>query len=291
MAEPDHLHRFVIEHSRVRGELVQLDATWQALLERSRYPAPVRRVLGETLAGVALLAATIKFEGSLILQTRGDGPLHLLVVQANADRSMRGLARWHGDIQSGTRFSDLMGQGHLVLTIDPGAGKERYQGIVELEGEHIAGVLEHYFFRSEQLPTRLWLAADERRAAGLLLQDLPGSSDDRDAWRRSVHLAETITERELIGLAPRELLFRLYHEEDVRLFRPQPVRFHCGCSRERVASVLRGMGREEITGILSEQGAVSVDCEFCSRGYRFDAVDVEQLFAAGDQPEVGATRH
>jgi len=286
----DSLHRFVFEHTNVRGELVHLDATWQAILERHAYPEPVRELLGQAMAAAALLSATIKISGSLTLQLQGSGPVNLLVVQAGANRTLRGLAHWEGDLASGD-FRRLVGDARIALTIDPGEGGDRYQGIVAAEGASLAASLEDYFARSEQLATRLWLAADGQRAAGMLLQQLPGSTEDADAWNRDVHLGETVTDAELLGLPTRELLRRLYHEEDVRLFEPEPVSFRCSCSRERIESVLRGLGYDEVQDILQEQGSIKVNCEFCNQAYEFDAVDAERLFAASDQPEVPQTRH
>lgn len=285
----DRLHRFIIERSNVRGKLIHLDATWQALLERNNYPAPVREVLGQALAATALLASTIKFDGSLILQTNSDGPLRMLVVQASSRRTLRGLAHWSGAVD-GLSFEQLVGDGRLAITIDPGKG-DRYQGIVALKGGSFAAVLQQYFLQSEQLPTRLWLAADASRAAGLLLQNLPGEERDADAWERCAMLADTLSEQELLDLPAETLLRRLYHEEQVRLFRPEGVRFECGCSRERVGAVLISMGREELGLTLAEQDVVTVDCEFCAAAYTFDAVDIEQLIIAGEETPLSQTRH
>ena len=267
----------------MRGELVRLDSTWRAVLERHNYPAPVQAVLGECLAAVALLAATIKFEGTITLQASGRGPLKLLVVEATHQRTMRALARFDAELSEDMDFSALLGEGRLAITVDPGAGKERYQGIVALEGNTLADALRGYFERSEQLPTRLWLAAHDSRAAGLLLRRLPGdelaSEEDADAWRRSQILTETITTRELLELDPTALLWRLYSQEQIRLFSPEGWQFHCTCSRERVRTMLYGLGREELDSILAEEGKVSVDCEFCRATYGFDEVDVGELLA------------
>lgn len=296
-SERDSLHRFVFERLGVRGELVQLDASFRAVLERHRYPGPVQRPLGEALAAVLLLTATLKFEGSLILQAQGAGPLRTLVAQATHNRTVRGLARWHGDVPQGN-LKQQFGDGRLVLTLDP-LGGERYQGIVPLEGSGLGAAIEAYFGTSEQLPTRLWLAVDGRRAVGLMLQRLPagvadgagsGAADvhqaaveegdlDRDGWNRTTMLADTVSERELLDLPVHDLLRRLFHEEDVRLFEPEPVAFRCSCSRGRIAATLRAIGRDEIDAILREQGDVGVTCEFCNRDYRFDAVDAHELFA------------
>ncbi len=280
MRSHDNLQRFVFEGAPIRGEIVRLDATWRAVLERRDYPPAVRDILGEFMAAAALLTATIKFEGRLIMQVKGTGPIKLLVVECTSTRAMRGLAQWEGEPSPGP-VAKLLGGGQLVITIDPEEGRERYQGIVTLEGMTVAEALEHYFAQSEQLETRLWLAADLEQAAGMLLQKLPDSQQqDTETWARAVHLGSTITRGELLSLPVPDVLQRLYHEEDIRLFARKPVSFRCSCSRDRVEAVLRMLGHAEVQGILAEQGEVSVDCEFCGSHYEFDAVDAEQLFAA-----------
>lgn len=288
--DTDCLHRFVFEHSDVRGELAHLDTAWQAVLERKDYPPPVRELLGQAIVAATLLSATIKIDGSLHLQLQGDGPLNLLLVEVTAQRTLRGLAHWSGDVPAGTLL-DQVGNARLTLTIDPGSGGERYQGLVAIEKEDLAAALEDYFQQSEQLDTRLWLAASEERACGMLLQRLPGKNVKDDDWQHDVCLGETISADELLQLSTRELLRRLYHEQDVRLFDAEPVSFRCSCSRERIETTLRGLGYAEMQSILEEQGSVSVNCEFCAHGYEFDRVDVERLFAAAHQPDVPQTRH
>lgn len=290
MNDRDSLHRFLFEHLSMRGELVHLDTAWRAVLERREYPLPLRRLLGEAMAATALLSAAIKFQGLLTLQLQGQGPLHLLVVQATPEGNLRGLARWRDEVRDAP-LSALCAEGTLTITIDPGLGKDRYQGIVSLTGNSLSASLEAYFEHSEQLSTRLILAADERCAAGLLLQRLPGESEDADAWHRIATLAATLTEAELLELDAREVLHRLFHEEDLRLFEAQTLSFRCSCSLQRTESMLRSLGREEVRQILEEQGNVSVECEFCGMTYAFDAVDVEGLFATEVQPDVPATRH
>lgn len=295
--ERDSLHRFVFEHTNLRGELVHLDASWQAVLERHPYPPVVRELLGQAMAASVLLGATIKFQGSLILQVQGEGPITLLVVQATNDRTLRGMAQWQGEVEPAA-LNELFGKGRLVITIQPEGKRERYQGIVDLGDQGLAEALEGYFQRSEQLPTRLWLAADGRYAAGLLLQRLPVDHDDvhdkaeaEENWARITQLASTVTEQELLELPFRELMHRLYHEETVRAFESEPVSFRCSCSRERIEETLRGLGYQEVHGILQEQGKVSVDCSFCNQHYEFDSVDVERVFAADVSPQVPKTRH
>ena len=291
MITGDSLQRFIFENAPIRGEIVHLDATWQAVLERRHYPPRVRSVLGELMAAAALLTSTLKFDGRLIMQMQGNGPVSLLVVECTSDRAMRAVAQWKGEVPEAP-LSEIVGDGRLAVTIDPQKGKERYQAIVNLEGSSVAEAFENYFSRSEQLATRLWLAADAHQAAGMLLQRLPDEPDtDDDAWMRAVHLGSTITHQELLALPVREILHRLYHEEDIRLFARMPVSFRCSCSRDRVETVLRMLGHDEIRSILEEQGAVRVECEFCGSHYEFDPIDAEQLFAAPHGVPATSTRH
>jgi molecular chaperone Hsp33 len=287
----DTMQRFLFEDAPIRGEIVRLDATWRAVLDRRDYPPALRDVLGEFMAAAALLVTTLKFNGRLIMQAQGDGPVKLLVVECTSERAMRGLAHWEGDVQSGT-LAEMLGRGKVAITIDPEGSKERYQGIVSLEGNTVAEALEHYFATSEQLDTRLWLAADGAQAAGMLLQKLPREAEvDFDAWGRAVHLGSTVTRDELLHLPAREIIHRLYHEEDIRLFSGTPVSFRCSCSRERVEAVLRMLGHNEVRSIIDERGAIDVDCEFCGSHYRLDAVDAEQLFAAAHMTDASPTHH
>ena len=287
----DSLQRFIFEHAPIRGEIVHLDATWRAVLERRDYPPRVRDVLGELMAAAALLTSTIKFDGRLIMQVQGSGPVSLLVVECTSDRTMRAIAQWDGEVPDAP-LSELVGDGRLAVTVDPLKGRELYQAIVELEGLSVAEAFENYFARSEQLATRLWLASDTRQAAGMLLQRLPDSplSDD-EAWIRAVHLGSTITREELLALPVAEIIHRLYHEEDIRLFSRMPVSFRCSCSRRRVETVLRMLGRDEVHSILAEQGSIRVDCEFCGDSYEFDRIDAEQLFAGVHGTPATTTRH
>ena len=287
----DTLTRFLFEHAEVRGEIVRLDATWRAVLANHDYPEPIRSLLGEMMAAAALLAATLKFEGSLIMQMQGSGPVTLAVVECSSDFHLRATAKWRDDLAPGD-IAALLGQGKFVISLDPKNGNQIYQGIVALEGATVAEVLEHYLLQSEQLETRLWLAADGEQACGLLLQRLPEKvSEDADAWNRALNLGNTLSTEELLHLPAREILHRLFHEEDLRLFEPHPVSFRCTCSRERVADMLRLLGLDEVHSILVEQGKIEVDCEFCNRNYYFDAVDAEQLFAAEVVTQPGTTRH
>jgi molecular chaperone Hsp33 len=287
---PDTLQRFVFEHLPVRGMVVHLDAAWRAVLERRDYPAPVRDLLGELMAAASLLAATIKFEGRLTIQAKGHGPVRLLVVECTSRQTLRAIAQWQGEIRPAP-LAELLGDSRLAITIEPEEGA-RYQGIVEIDAPTFGEALEHYFERSEQLTTRVWLATDPARAAGMLLQQLPGQPwQDSDDWVRLTHLGSTLSRQELLELPVRTLLHRLFNEDDIRLFDGQPVSFRCSCTRPRVESALRMLGLAEVRSILAERGKVEVDCEFCGQHYELDQIDAEQLFVASAVAGTPATRH
>ena len=289
MADTDSIHRFLFEQTGIRGNLVHLDASWRAILGNHPYPQAVGVHLGQALAAVALLSATIKFDGSLILQVQGAGPLRTLVAQATSARTLRGIARWSGELPANGSLAECASEGRLVLTIERAHG-EPYQGVVPLAGHGIGEALEHYFVTSEQLPTRLWLAADEGRAAGLLLQRLP-ADEAADDWARIGMLANTITPEELLRLSTLDVLHRLFHEEDVRLFESEPLSYRCGCSRTRIGDMLRTLGEAEVRSMIAEQGGVEVTCEFCNRNYRLDAVDAGQLFTQPTHHTPSTSQH
>jgi molecular chaperone Hsp33 len=306
MHDRDSLHRFLFEQYPIRGHLVHLDASWRALIEHREYPEAIRTVLGEAAVASLLLAATIKFEGVLSLQLQGDGPVHLLLAQCTSGLGVRGLARYREEAATDGTFSqvegitDLVGSGNLTVTVETEESSQRYQGIVPITGARLAESLQTYFENSEQLPTRLWLYADENGASGMLLQRLPGEGGSAaatdpqvvdDAWRRVQLIGETLTPEELRTLTDAEILHRLFNEDDVRLYEPAPVFFRCRCSRERVSGVLQGLGEAEARAILAEQGKIEVRCDFCNRAYVFDAVDVAQLFNAGVPGDSGGSVH
>lgn len=287
----DTLQRFLFEHAPVRGEIVHLDATWRAVLERHDYPPALRQALGELMAAAALLAATLKLKGSLILQMQGKGPVSLLVVECTGELSMRATARWQGELPE-AGLAALVGDGRCVITLDPKDGKQAYQGIVPLDGGSVAEILQQYMSRSEQLETRFCLAADDQCAAGMLLQKLPEqATQDEDAWDRLGHLAATLQPAELLELPAEQILHRLFHEEDLRLFEPHIVNFRCSCSRQGVANMLRMLGQAEVRSIVAEQGSIEIQCEFCNHHYSFDAVDAEQLFASDLTPPGSKSTH
>lgn len=294
MHDRDCLHRFLFEHYPIRGHIVHLDSSWRALLEHREYPSVIRDTLGEAVAASVLLAATLKFEGTLSLQLKGQGPMHLMLAQCSDVLGVRAVARYK-EAEYRRDLASLSGEGTLTVTVENEDVSQRYQGVVPLTGERLSDCLRNYFETSEQLPTRLWLHADENGASGLLLQRLSDDSVksrsagsrahemDRaeidDAWHRVQLLGDTLKPEELQTLSDRNLLRRLFAEDDVRLFESAPVFFRCRCSRERVVGMLRALGPEEVRSVLAEQGHVEVRCDFCNRAYRFDSVDVEQLFA------------
>lgn len=289
MTDTDLSHRFTIEDSPVRGELVQLDSTYKTIMAKHNYPLELERLLGQMMAAAVLLSSTLKFEGMMIIQARGNGPLSLATVECTHQKALRAVAQWEGDL-SGQAFSQLMQGAHLAITIAPQNG-ERYQGIVPLERDSLAGCLEDYFERSEQLRTRLWLAEGDQKAAGLMMQFMPYNSEVNtpeseltESWVRVTTLADTLTQEEQLSLAPEELLYRLFHEEGVRLQPAQTVCFHCPCSRERFASSLLVVPQDELNDILAEQGNIETQCQFCNERYVFDAVDIANLFATNSQP-------
>jgi molecular chaperone Hsp33 len=278
MSDSDALTPFLFEGQHLRGEMAHLDASWRAVLERRAYPQPVRDLLGQAMAATALLIGTIKLTGRLTLQIQSTGPVRLVLVQCSNNRRIRGLARWETLPDSG-HIGDLCPNGTLAITLEPEAGQQ-YQGIVDLGEVSVSEALERYFAQSEQLPTRLWLAADDQRASGLLLQRLPAEVyEDADAWNRAQQLASTCTPAELLGLEAPTLIRRLFHEEDIRLFDSEPVAFRCTCSRQTIERVLQGLGHEEVRDIVAERGTVDVACEFCGQRYVFDQVDAEALFS------------
>jgi molecular chaperone Hsp33 len=303
-ARADTLRRFIFERYPFRGQLVHLGPAWAAMMEHHDYPPEVRDALGEAVAAAALLSSTLKYDGLLSLQLRGEGPMHLMLVECTDGLAMRAVARFRNPPDT-RDLRVLSGNGTLTVTVESGSAANRYQGIVPLAGASMGDCLRAYFEHSEQLPTRLWLRADGDSASGLLLQRLPvtarppgvtesgagGVSEEEveDAWRRVQLVAGTVTPEELATLEDRELLRRLFAEDDVRMFQSAPVFFRCRCSRERVGNMLRALGREEVDSVLEEFGQVEVRCEFCSRAYRYDAVDCAVLFAGDTHTGTGGS--
>ena len=285
MSQFDFIQRFVIDNSPVRGEIVRLKESFQQVLDKHDYPPAIEKQLGEMLAAVALLTAIVKVDGILSLQARGAGTCSLLMAESNPGGDLRAIARWEGDIGEANTLKELMGNGQLVITIEPTNGK-RYQGIVSLERETLAHCLEQYFEQSEQLPSRLWLNVTDNIASGFMLQALPSERTEADinAWEHAVSLAETLKNDELASLPFEELLHRLYHQEEVRIFEGSPLQFNCTCSEERVKNALVSVGKEELNDVIKERGSVESKCQFCNTLYSFSAADIESLFDDPDAP-------
>jgi molecular chaperone Hsp33 len=307
------LSKFLFEGLPVRGMIVRLTDAWQEVLTRRQalgeHPPEVRRLLGEMAAAGVLMQATIKFNGALVLQIYGDGPVKLAVAEVQPELSFRATAKVVGAVPPGAQLEGLLnlhGGGRCTITLDPRdkfPGQQPYQGVVPLHGDrreplqHVSQVLEHYMLQSEQLDTRLILAADDQVAAGLLIQRLPAEgagnlgrrNEDEiglsEAYNRIATLAATLSRDELLTLPSDQILRRLFWEDTLRLFEPQQPRFACTCSRDRVRGMLRSLGREESDSLIAERGLVEVGCEFCGLQYHFDSVDVGEMFTPErDQP-------
>jgi len=292
MKETDIIRRFMFENIPVRGEIVHLDATWRALLDRNDYPEIVKKTLGEFMAAAALLSSTLKFEGTLSFQVTGNGPISLLVMEATNHRTLRGMAKFGDKIPEQGNLHQLFGSGNLVITIVNNISNEQYQGIIELKGETVADALENYLIQSEQLDTRLWLATDNQQATGMLLQRMPDKDEPgSDDWNRISHLGSTITPEELVTLSAEEIIHRLFHEDNVRLMEAEPVSFRCSCSKERVRNMLRGLGLIEVRSIIEEKGVVDTSCEMCGQRYIFDRIDAEEIFASDTHQDIPPTKH
>ncbi len=282
--QSDNLQRFIFDNAPVRGEWVHLQETWQQVLSQRDYPKAVQKLLGEMMAAAALLAATVKMKGRLVLQIKSTGPVSLLMVECTSEDTLRAFAQWQGDIDDDAALTEVTGEGHLAITIEVEGAKQPYQGVVGIQADSIAGLLEAYFKQSEQLDTRIWLSADEASAAGLFLQQLPSEDemsnhDDEENWSRISQLAATVTAIELLELGAGTLLHRLFHEEECRLLADTDLSFACKCSREKVAATINLLGKQDALDLVEDQGSIEVACEFCNEQYHFDKVDVTQLFA------------
>ena len=288
MSSTDQMQRFLFENTDIRGEIVSLGDSYAEVLKNNDLPAVVQQLLGEFVAAVSLLSSILKFDGRLTLQARGDGPLPLIVAECNHHRELRAVARpddgvdW--DSLAGSGIGDLIGKGMLVIIIEPDKG-QRYQGVVPLDADNLAACLEHYFKQSEQLATRLWFAADaaQGRASGLLLQALPQqlnstAEENQSCWETTTALAATVKAEELLHLTHEELLYRLFNEEEVRLFEPLAIKFQCSCSFDRSAKALVSLGHTEVKLMLAELGTINIDCQFCNQHYHFTDKEVAELF-------------
>ena len=298
----DKLLRVLFKGGTARAHLVQLDRSWLEVAHRHNEPPEVMRLLGEMSCASILLSGSLKYEGSVILQIHGDGPVRLAVAECDAAMGFRSTVTMSESLEvpAGADWKALVNQnnqGRFSVVLDPKIqGQQPYQGIVPLHEEGVAPAIESYMNRSEQLPTYLWLACDGDRAAGLLLQKMPNDggnvssqelSETQEQWEKLITLAKTVTDLELLHTDPETLLHRLFWEEEPRLLENKPVQFFCSCSRTRVGKMLVTLGLEEVESILEEQGAVQVNCDFCNTSYVFDPVDCAELFV-GPTPAAGS---
>jgi molecular chaperone Hsp33 len=285
----DVLHRFLLEHAGVRGVLVRLGPAWREVAGRADYPPALHAMLGEALAASALLTGNIKLDGALSVELKSSGALRMLFAECTDHGRLRGLARWNEPLPEPLALNALP-DASMAITIGNVERGQRYQGLVELQHASVAESLENYFIQSEQLPARILLAANDQHAVGLMLQKMPDegghhAAQDDDAWSRIVHLTATLGAAELLDTAPEQLLYRLYHEESVRLFEPRSLAFGCSCSRERVTGMLRSLGRDEVEAALTARGdEIEVICEFCAQHYHFDRIDAELLLSSSVEP-------
>ena len=289
MSNADIKQRFLFPDSDIRGEIVRLENTLAPALQQRGYPMAMEGLLSEAMAAVVLMAGTLKFRGRLSLQARGEGPVALLLAESTHDNGVRGIIQHRKDDGQYHSLADMLGdKAIMALTIRPDEGNQ-YQGVVPLEGEDLASCLAGYFNQSEQLPTRLWLAAGNGRAAGLLIQRLPdkvaSAEDNALTWEHVITLADTLTMEELLDLPVETVLHRLFHEQPPQLPAPDPVSFSCTCSREKVANTLISLGKQELQAILDEQESVTISCDFCQSNETFDAVDLDQMIHALDSAD------
>jgi molecular chaperone Hsp33 len=295
----DILQKFIFDNAAVRGELVEISNAWREIQSRHDYPKAVKGLLGEMVAAAALLSANLKFNGAIVMQIFGDGPVQLLVVECDADLHLRATAKLapNSAVADDATLAELLnktGKGRFVITLDPQdkvPGQQPYQGVVPLIGDNVATVIENYMLRSEQMDTKLWLAADDGVARGLLLQKLPRNSaiegqvaqateeEDLETWNRAIALGGTLQREELLSTDVPTLLKRLFWEETIRVFDPAHPEFRCTCSREKVGNMLKMLGIGEVESALADLGELGINCDFCGKHYGFDAVDCAQLFA------------
>lgn len=291
MTDKDTLHRFIFDKVPVRGEYVCLEESFQAIIHQHAYPPAISRLLGEALAVAALLSASIKFNGRLSVQFRGKGKLKFLLAQCDNQLQIRGLVKWEGEL-SYQELMESFNDGMLVIMLDSGNLKNRYQGIVAWQGNSLVESLEGYFRESEQLATKIWLSVNDQTAAGLLLQTMPAGSDMpvlekeiiHSHWHRVAGLTEQVSADNLMSLGYEKLLKTLYPNDDIRVFPGAPVKFNCTCTRKRGEDAIFILGQQEAEAELKDKQTLVVTCDFCNREYIFDRVDVAKIFAEHKPP-------
>ncbi|MFT5708074.1 MAG: molecular chaperone Hsp33 [Oceanospirillaceae bacterium] len=282
MQSRDQIQRILFDNIDVRGVVTRLEDSYQEIMALHNYPVVIEQILGQMLAAVTILSTNLKFNGKLILQAKGEGSVSALMAECNHSNECRAIAQFDEDIASNLSFQEMLLKGHLVITIEPEVG-QRYQGFVPLENETLAQCLADYFQRSEQLDTHFMLACDGSQARGLMLQVMPAMQSGEEDWQRLSLLASTLKPEELLSLDNETLLFRLFHEEQCRLFEAENVSFKCQCSRQRSEDVLKLLDSDELHEIIAERGNIEIDCQFCNSKYSFDEQDVVKICAEKKQ--------
>lgn len=279
MKETDSLQRFIFEKANIRGEIAHVKETYQMIMSQRPYPPMVRNLLGEALISCLLLVGSIKFEGELSLQFQGDKRLPLVLVQCDHQLNMRAFAGYQEGLEV-IDYAEAFLKGQMVLTINQYKQTQSYQSIVPIQSTSMSENLTHYFAQSEQVATQVWLAVDEDRAAGMLLQLMPGEDTQQreQFWEYAVVLGQTVNEKELLTLDNQTLLHRLYHETELRLFDSRAINFRCRCSEEKMKEVLRILGAEDAKRLLQEREKIEINCDFCNKHYSYDAIDIAMLF-------------
>lgn len=278
MKETDILQRFIFEKADIRGEIVHLENTYKTIINQHDYPNIIAQLVGEALVSCILLAGSIKFQGELTLQFRGDSRLPLLIIQCNNQLVVRGYAKYKDNLPEDD-YRNAFLEGKMVLTINQYNSINAYQSIVPLTSASMSENLIDYFAKSEQIPTNVFIAINNNRAAGMLLQAVPGKlTNQEEFWEYAQTIGQTLTEDELLNLDNANILHRLYHETEVRLFPSRKVRFGCKCTKEKMKSVLTILGKEDLEQIIQERGEVRINCEFCNKDHIFDSIDIAMLF-------------
>lgn len=284
MSQFNVLNRYLFTGAHARGELVQLSSSFKNIIKNHNYPAGVERLLGELLSATCLLTATLKFEGDITVQLQGDGPVGYMSVSGNNKQEMRGIAKMVEETSAET-LKTLIGKGTMIITIRPDVG-EAYQGVVALDKDNLADCLAHYFEVSEQIPTKIWLFSDteQQLTAGALVQLLPdgdgtieNKANQENDFEHLCQLTNTIKSEEIFSLEAEALLYRLYHQQQVNIFDPQPVSYVCGCSADKCLSAISQIEPSEIKSILAEQGKISMTCDYCVTTYDFDELSLQSF--------------
>jgi len=279
MNQADTIQRFIFEHANIRGEIVHLEQTYQSIINQRAYPPMVKNLLGEAIISCLLLASSIKFEGSLNLQFQGDARLSLLLVQCDNNLNVRAFAHYKDALEI-QDYAEAFLQGKMVLTMNQDNQTQNYQSMVPIQSTSMSENLMSYFAQSEQIATRVWLAVNEDKAAGMLLQLMPGEDTQQreQFWEYAIQLGQTVSDEELLQLNNDTLLYRLYNETDLRLFEHRATQFKCRCSPEKMKQLITVLGEQEAKDLIEDKGVIDIHCDFCNQQYSFDPIDLAMLF-------------